>query len=128
MRFVDRVEEALSTSVANAYRACLGMPRRTIDELEDACGAYVERLRARDIEFLDLGTALRVASTCRALLERLRHGADPARQAAVQAAVEYFVLENDGENDDSIVGFDDDLRVVQLTADVLGWSVAPDEA
>ena len=41
----------------------------------------------------------------------------------MQAAVEYLVLDEDGEADESIVGFDDDLGVVRVTAEVLGWNL-----
>lgn len=123
--FVLQIEARLSGSTAASYRNCIDARAKSADELEDEIHAYMDALQARaaDAEFLDLETAARVAAGCRALLERLCRAPNPSLHRAVQAAVEYFVLEDDGEDDNSVIGFDDDLEVVRVTADVLGWEI-----
>ena len=130
MRTVDKVEARLATSTAAAYRRCAAAAPRSFAELVQAVERYLQviQTRATASEFFDLGTAERVVSRCRALLERLGHDPSPEAHQAVQAAVEYLVLDDDGEADQSIVGFDDDLRVVSVTAEVLGWDLPEDDA
>ena len=41
--------------------------------------------------------------------------------------MDYFLLDDDGEDDHSIVGFDDDLQVLRVTAEVLGWDLPEDD-
>ena len=75
--------------------------------------------RAAREEFLDLETAERTAAACNQaddLAESV--GTDEARTLA-RAAAAYFVLEDDAEADDSVIGFDDDLRVAEAVVAVL---------
>jgi len=125
MSFVDLVESRLPKSIATAYRRCLGGPSQAVAELKLRTDTYLDELRARaeEEEFLDLETAVQVATGCHALLGHLGEDKDAERVQAVQAAVEYFVLEDDAEDDNSLVGMDDDLQVVVVTAQVLGWEL-----
>ena len=82
------------------------------------------RIRGRSDGFLDLDTAEKVAAGCLHLLDQLAPGMEPEPHHAVQAAVLYFVLEDDAEADDSVIGFDDDLQVLDTTAQYLGWSLS----
>lgn len=125
MMLVERIAARLSGATALAYRRCLGEAVKTRPELLHEIGTYLAQLEARagEEEFLDLATASKVAGVCRVLVDRLGLGMDEAQLRAVQAAVAYFVLEDDGEADTSIVGFDDDLEVLRVTAFVLGWKL-----
>ena len=122
---VERIEAQLTGEAALAYRRCSDAPLRSSAELGDSIDSYLSELESRsaETEFLDLETATRVADGCRALLSQLSDDAVPAFHRAVQACISYFVLEDDGEADSSVVGFDDDLKVVQVTAEVLGWQL-----
>ena len=125
MSTVDEVAARLSMAPTEAYRRCAASPPRSVRELERALDTYEHTLqsRATEAEFLDVETAARVLSGCQALLKRLGSGSAPESHRAVQAAVEYLLLDDDGEADDSIVGYDDDLRVLKATAEVLGWDL-----
>lgn len=82
---------------------------------------YLTTLRARVAreEFLDLETAERVADACEQALDLAATlGTDEARELA-QAAASYFVMTRDAEADDSVIGFDDDLRVAEAVVAVL---------
>ena len=93
-------------------------PRVLADDLE----TYV-----RDIynnahsEFFDLQTANRVAELCRSLLDALPADPSEKQHRFTQLAISYFVLEEDAEDDnDSLIGFDDDLDVAIAVIEELG--------
>ena len=127
---VRRIGKQIPGSYVTAYLNGAQGPRRSIQDLEANIREYRASLRARAVEseFLDLETARRVAACCHALLVQLAGSPSPAHHRAVQAAVDYFLLEDDGEEDGSIVGFDDDLEVVRVTAEVLGWAIPLENA
>ncbi len=70
---------------------------------------------------LDPHLAARLVEVCGALLDEAeRQGTDDARRLA-QAAVRYFVEDEDGEHDlDSVVGMVDDAEVCNAIARALG--------
>ena len=89
---------------------------------EESPEAYVERLQAEagTHEFLDLGLAEALGKACLRLLERL-DDAQTNGPGLIQAAVQYFVLEEDAEDDLSVAGFDDDAEVFNAVVRHLGW-------
>ncbi len=117
------IQEALPPDISRAYSTCLTPDRRSSAELREAAASYVSGLlgRAAADAFLDLKTALRVSAGCERLLDLLEANPSPEAHAAVQAVVDYFILEDDAEADGSVIGFDDDLLVVQETFRALGW-------
>jgi hypothetical protein len=123
MRFVDQIESHLSSQVAKAYSKCVAFTPATPAELQARTAEYLQQVEQSQVEFLDIETARKVAAGCNSLIARLSGPCDIAHHRAVHAAVEYFILEADGEEDSSVIGFDDDWEVVQCTAKVLGWSL-----
>lgn len=125
MSIIDEVGRRLPPELATAYRECTSAPARSMSELDEAVARYLDELAKRpaQAEFLDLSTARRVGAACLALVRRLQSNPGAAHHAAVQAAVDYFLLDEDAEPDGSIIGFDDDLQVVRVTAEVLGWEL-----
>jgi hypothetical protein len=93
-------------------------PRVLADELE----SYARRLgKISHTEFFDLKTAKQVTVLCRDLLKALPAEPDARQHHLTQIAVNYFVLEEDAEDDnDSLIGFDDDLQVAVAAAKALG--------
>lgn len=120
----DAIHSALSPEIASVYSRCLSSEPRSIEALRQEMAEYVNDLRARSSldSFLDLSTAERVGRGCARLLDLLEQSGSAGAHAAVQAAVVYFILEDDAEADSSIIGFDDDLQVVVETFKALGWS------
>jgi uncharacterized membrane protein YkvA (DUF1232 family) len=77
--------------------------------------------QAKESEFFDLDTATRTAHLCRKLLAALPQVPDEHQHRLTQLAVNYFVLEEDAEDDsESLIGFDDDLQVVVAVIEELG--------
>ena len=70
---------------------------------------------------LDDGLAGRIAWLCGKLLEALPDQPDERQHRLTQLAVNYFVLAEDGHDDNhSLIGFDDDLDVVVAVIKELG--------
>src|SRR5262245_9204138 len=117
-----RVLAQLPGAVRQVLAECQARPPRPLQEMRHAVVDYLRLLRrqAQQVEFLDLETAERAARGCLHLITTAEHVSDPARERAIQAAVEYFLRRADAEDDLSIVGFDDDLQVIRTTAEVLG--------
>ncbi|MBL4771930.1 MAG: hypothetical protein JKY61_12515 [Planctomycetes bacterium] len=129
MRFVDQIESRLSPSTAKAYSKCVSFTPAPQAELQERSAKYLAQLEQSNsnTEFLDIDTARKVATGCDALIAGLSNPCDVAHHRAVHAAVEYFILEDDGEDDSSVIGFDDDWQVVEVTAKVLGWGLEPSQ-
>ena len=69
-----------------------------------------------------LNTRPAITAKQQRLIDLLEASGSEAAHHAVQAAVTYFELEDDAEADGSVIGFDDDLQVVEATFEALGWS------
>jgi len=94
-------------------------PKVLSDELQE----YVEELNSHstNAELLDDGLAGRIAWLCGKLLEALPDQPDERQHRLTQLAVNYFVLAEDGHDDNhSLIGFDDDLDVVVAVIKELG--------
>jgi hypothetical protein len=98
-------------------------PRVLSDKLE----TYVQGIRNNThSEFFDLQTANRVTVLCRGLLNALPADPSERQHRLTQLAIHYFVLEEDAEDDnDSLIGFDDDLQVAIAVIEELGLHDLP---
>ena len=77
--------------------------------------------QAQESEFFDLKTAKKTAELCQKLLTALPVEPDRAQHRLTQVAIRYFVLAEDAEDDnDSLIGFDDDLQVAVAVIEELG--------
>ena len=91
---------------------------------------YTSELReqAQHTEFYDLETAKKTAGLCQKLLVALRVEPDQAQHRLIQVAIRYFAFAKDAEDDnDSLIGFDDDLQVVIAVIEELGLSYLLEE-
>ena len=98
--------------------------RRPVHELVKEVKLYQQAIAQRStVRNADvdptLGNALADASM--KLLTTLRDDTPEERRVAIQAAVRYFVIEDDADSDlDSILGLDDDAEVVNAVLKHLG--------
>ena len=84
--------------------------------------AHLETIHAAagQNEFLDVSLALRLTEVSRALIGESRRRDDGARRL-VQAAVRYFIIDDDADPDlESVCGLDDDAEVCNAVARALG--------
>lgn len=92
-------------------------------ELRAELRAYADRLgsAATENDLLDTALVEAITRSCEGLLDMLEPDAGEATHRLVQAAVRYFVIEEDVEPDrDSLWGLDDDAVVCGAVASHLG--------
>ena len=97
----------------------------SVNVLSDELQQYVEELDAHSSsdEFFDRDVARRIAAICWKLLDALPAEPDEQRHRLTQLAINYFVLAEDGQDDNySLAGFEDDLQVVTAVVHELGLS------
>jgi hypothetical protein len=93
-----------------------------LEKLREDLRDHVARISAAAAgnEFLDLRLANALANTANALLDEAEHRGDHERRL-VQAAVRYFLLDEDAEHDlESVCGLDDDAAVCNAVATAVG--------
>jgi hypothetical protein len=113
--------EDMPVEYRDRFAELLGRPALGAEALSAELGEYVhavQQLKALSAN-IDLLTAERVVAALEALLrEHDRHGDEGRR--LVQAAVEYFVREEDDEEITGVLGFDDDIQVINAVIRALG--------
>ncbi|MEM6988935.1 MAG: hypothetical protein AAF721_00515 [Myxococcota bacterium] len=95
---------------------------RDAEVLRMALDRYVEVIEdaAKTKTHIDLPLARKIGASCRALLDMLGES-DEEQHARIFAAVEYFLLPADGEDDLAVPdGLDDDAAVVSQVAYSVG--------
>ncbi len=119
----ERVLEALPQSTSDLLEGLLAEDLIPARELRAQIPTYIDELElsTRKHEFLDIGLAKKVAGQCLGLLDGIDIDTSEETRSLIQAAVRYFILDDDADSDkESLIGFDDDARVVELVAREIG--------
>ena len=117
---VDRVIDGLPDAVAVLIRRLLNEPGLSRQELRRRISGYMVSIesRARELDFIDVHLAQSIADDCHRLIDTLGAAPTEEHRRVVQAAVLYFVMDEDAEGDTtSLIGFDDDRLVVDVVLD-----------
>lgn len=117
-----RVMERLPEAVAVLFGRLLREPKRSREEMRRRVSGYLVEIesRAREVDFIDVELAQAIADGCHRLIDTPEAGASEEHRRLVQAAVLYFVMDEDAEGDtSSLIGFDDDRLVVDAVRDEL---------
>ncbi len=117
-----RLLSELPPDAAQLMRDLLAEDLVPADRLRAELAEHLAQLtdHASRHEFVDLETATLLNSVCHRLLDRLAAAPEDHRRM-VQAAVRYFILDEDAESDlHSPIGFDDDAQVVKTVAAAIG--------
>lgn len=105
------------------FETLLEQEPRPLGELRDEVVAYLMHVRraAEKSNVVDLEMAEAIGDAARALIRHFRSRRDDEEaQRLIHAAVLYFILEDDAEDDlASVIGFDDDAEVISAVAVVL---------
>jgi hypothetical protein len=112
----------LSSQLSSVIAKLQREPERSREELRGAVEAHLEtvRLAATANPIIDLDLAERVGAACLSLLGD-HEAASPDRRRWIQVACRYFAQAHDGEDDfTSVIGFDDDVDVVNHVLGHLG--------
>jgi uncharacterized membrane protein YkvA (DUF1232 family) len=115
---MDALPEATREAFASAYPSTPGK----VDELLTRVGRHAAETHsaATKSEAIDLSLALRIAQRLRAVLQSWETYPAP-HQAAIQAAIAYYALNEDGHSDlQTLAGFEDDAAVVNAVLAYIG--------
>lgn len=119
----ERVLRALPAASAEILDELLKEDLIPARELRAAVPDYVAELEAatKKHEFLDIGLAKKLANRCLSLLDAIDIDTSEETRQVIQAAVRYFLLDDDADSDkESLIGFDDDARVIEVVAREIG--------
>jgi uncharacterized membrane protein YkvA (DUF1232 family) len=119
---ISEVLDMLEDEARDIFIRLLREEPLPLGELRDEVAAYLLRLeREADLdEAIDLDMAEAIARSLRGLLDHVADEGDEEAHRLVHAAVRYFILEEDAEDDlASLIGFDDDAEVVTEVAEAL---------
>ena len=122
-RLTDQLLERLPPAIARALEPLTREGTLDAEEAKALVEGYLASLEALSAEkqLVDVSLARNVARRCIELVERVGGEPDGERGRLVQAAVRYFVLDDDVEADTtSLVGFDDDFIVIEMVEELLG--------
>ena len=120
---VNAVIERLPEDSAEPFRRLLETPVLDAGDLWMMVREHLVVLReaVEDEELLDGKLGVELAEASEALLNRFPDEESEDSRLLIQAAVRYFVLNEDAEGDmDSLVGFDDDALVFNAVVEELG--------
>lgn len=118
-------EEALRdipVEYRDRFADLLGEPRLAFEALREDLTTYLETIHQVGlmVKLLDLGVARSLADTALALLDYARRHDDEELRTLVQAAVRYFILEEEDEEITGVLGFDDDRQVINAVCRAVG--------
>lgn len=114
--------EGIPASAASTYERLLRANARDAEALRRSVDRYLETIleAAQTRAHLDTKLARAIAASCHGILDHLA-GATPDHARHIVAAVEYFLLPRDGDDDLAYAnGLDDDAQVVTAVACALG--------
>ncbi len=120
---IDRVMQALPPRVAVIVERLFRERRSSPIELHRMVSDYRNALEgaARSGRYIDVILATEVANLLHRLIDTITVPVPPEHHRLVQAAVRYFVTEQDAESDqDSLIGFEDDRLVAATVAAEVG--------
>lgn len=116
--------EGIPPSAVSTFERLLRVVPRDADALRRSVDRYLETIieAARTRTHLDTKLAAAIATSCHGLIDELPTASAQQRRRIV-AAVEYFLLPRDGEDDLAYIdGLDDDAMVITAVASALGCS------
>lgn len=122
MGIVDDLARVLTSKEYQQLLGLMGCGTATASAMGDKVESHVALLQdaAADDEFVEIDLGRAVADVLRQLIADIDGLSEEERQL-LAAAVEYFVLAGDVDDDvRSPIGLEDDVRVVNAVAAVLG--------
>ncbi len=119
----ERVLRALPAPVTSIVEGFLAEDLIPARDLRARIPAYIHELeQAKSAhEFLDIHLAKKLADQCLQLLDGIDIDTSAESRRLIQAAIQYFLFDEDADSDKrSLIGFDDDDLVVELIAREIG--------
>jgi len=113
---ISRVIAEFPETIAVIFKRLMRAPRRSREEMRRRVSGYIVQIEslAREVDYLDVDLAQYIANACHRLIDTLDGFSTEDHRCLVQAAVLYFVTDEDAEGDtSSLIGFDDDRLVAE---------------
>jgi len=120
---ISRVVASLPEAIAAIFKRLMREPRLSRQEMRRRVSSYLVDLEtlAREVDYIDVELVQSIAYRCQRLIDGLHERSSEEHRRLVQAAVLYFLVDDDAEGDtSSLIGFDDDRLVVDAVWDELG--------
>lgn len=119
----ERVLDALDPDAADVILSFVTEPLVAPEVLAEQTRLYFKEVEAMadDGEAIDLELVTDLAVQCERLLDEMDDDMPEEHQRLIEAAVRYFVDNEDSDRDlDSLLGFDDDISVIETVAIAVG--------
>jgi len=106
------------------FQELLKQPTVPISEMRKQVEQYTATVTrvSKMVRLLDIDRALALSHSAISLIDFLKPEHPPAVKMLVQAAVYYFIFEEDDEEVTGVLGFDDDVCVMNAVCQALGLS------
>jgi hypothetical protein len=119
---IDEVIHDIPVEYRDRYQSLLDQAPVSSDALRQQLDLYITTVRKVGplVAFIDVDEAELMAAACVAIIHMI-DGADSADlHKVVQATVHYFILEEEDEEVTGVLGFDDDIQVLNAALRALG--------
>lgn len=119
---LDDVLHDIPVEYRERFEGLLAHTVVTAESLHAEVVGYLDTVRRVGpyVAFIDVDEAERLGKTALALIALLGPDEHPHVHLLVQAATRYFVLEDEDEEVTGVLGFDDDIQVVNAVSRALG--------
>jgi uncharacterized membrane protein YkvA (DUF1232 family) len=119
---IDTVLHDIPIEYRDRFRQLLDQPAEPVPSLRAEVQRYIATVKQIGlmVKLLDIGAAERLAEVSVALLDHLTDAHPPEAKLLVNAAVRYFVREEDDEEVTGVLGFDDDVQVINAVSRMVG--------
>jgi uncharacterized membrane protein YkvA (DUF1232 family) len=119
---IDAVVLDMPIEYRDRFQELLQKPTLTVDELRSQVERYTATVKrvSRMVRLLDIDRALALSHSALSLIDLLKPEHPPAVKMLIQAAVHYFIFEEEDEEVTGVLGFDDDVWVMNAVSKALG--------
>ena len=111
---ITEVLHDIPVEYRHRFQVLLGREPVATSILRDILDQYIQTVRKVGplVAFINVEEAELLSTACLALLDHVGRSDSPDEHALVQAAVHYFILEEEDEEVTEVLGFDDDIQVI----------------
>lgn len=119
---IEDVLDDIPEEYRDRFNGLLSEPTIPIDKMKAYVVQYLATVKQVGlmVKLLDMGQAEALATTALTLLDSIEPTHPASVKLLVQAAVSYFVFEEEDDEITGVLGFDDDVHVLNAVSRALG--------
>jgi len=119
---IDAVILDMPIEYRDRFQELLQKPTLTVDDLRGQVEQYTATVKrvSRMVRLLDIDRALALSHSASSLIDFIEADHPPAIKMLIQAAVHYFIFEEEDEEVTGVLGFDDDVCVMNAVSRAIG--------